>query len=424
MSTELPTPLALADGHLLQGVEAEAAARRGAHGHYAVHRVGADGRHEFLRDPLGVHKRFFACGADGQVHSSPLWHRLLAAGHAPEAVWSVPPGHRLVLDPADGSLTAETVAALPIAMEGAPDDEAPARIRTRLEAVFQAMAPALVGRPVYLALSGGLDSSVIALHAARHLPGATAVTFAMGEPGTAEASEDLETAGAVAAALGLPFHTVIEEVDGVLGRMEEALLHGQDFRDFNVHCALVNAALAAGIARHHAAAGGEEVPVVLTGDTMNELTADYRAETYRGQEYYRLPRLPLPEVRRLLVVGLDAGDREVGIFAAHGIETVQPYALCPDAWTSMPPAMLAREDAKQELVRTAYGGELPGLVFDRPKTRAQSGSADNSTGTLAACVDHGWDSAAVRARFAALHGIDEAALGGFIRGGRYRFRTT
>lgn len=418
-----PPPLVLEGDGLRTGDAVFEAAARGLPGHYALHRLRADGLHEFLRDPLGVHKLFYARAEDGRVSSSSLWHRLLAAGHAPEEVWSVPPGHRLLLDPREGELEAEEVGPLPVAMEGEADPEAPRRLRRRLEQVFQALAPALRGRPTYVALSGGLDSSVIALQAARHLDAPIAVTFAMGKPGGAP-SEDFVAAEAVAAALGLPFHAVVEERDAVLARMDEALLHGQDFRDFNVHCALVNAALAVGIARHHAEVGGSGRPVVLTGDTMNELTADYRAETYRGVEYYRLPRLSLPEVRRLLVVGLDAGDREVGVFRAHGIEVIQPYALCADAWTALPPSMLLGDDAKQDLVRPAYGDDLPDLVFDRPKTRAQSGSADQSTGTLAACIDRGWDGTRVRARFAALHGIGEATLGRFIRAGRYRFRTS
>jgi len=210
----------------------------------------------------------------------------------------------------------------------------------------------------------------------------------------------------------------------VLASLDEVLLYGQDFRDFNVHCGLVNAPLAEGIASLHQQRGGKERPILLTGDTMNELMADYHAEVYQGQEFYRLPDLPLAQVRRLLVKGLDAGDREIGIFHHHGLSAIQPYALCAQVYTGLAPSKLQGDLAKQELVQEVLGERIPTLVYDRPKTRAQSGSADNSTGTLAACIDRGLDSATVQQRFASLYGLERKQLAQFVRGGRYRFRTS
>jgi asparagine synthetase B (glutamine-hydrolysing) len=395
----------------------------GAPGQYALHRMTADGRHQFLRDALGVHKLFFGVDTNGGLQVGHYWHELLQAGVPQEQLWSVPPGYLLQVSANGEELQAQEVASLPVQMDEEPSSS-PAEIRSALESCFQALGEAFADRPVYVALSGGLDSTAIAALAREYLPQSCAVTFALGEPGSTRASEDVDTAAAVARELDMEFATVVRSVDDVLASLDDVLLYGQDFRDFNVHCGLVNAPLAAGIAELHQQRGGQERPILLTGDTMNELMADYHAEVYRGQEFYRLPDLSLAQVRRLLVKGLDAGDREIGIFHHHGLSAIQPYALCAAAYTGLAPNKLQGDLAKQNLVQEVLGDKIPTLVYDRPKTRAQSGSADNSTGTLAACIDHGLDSAAVQTRFAKLYGLEPKQLTQFVRGGRYRFRTS
>jgi len=395
----------------------------GAPGQYALHRVGQDGRHQMLRDALGVHKLFYGLDRSGQMQVGHYWHELLQAGVPQDQLWSVPPGYFLQITADGKQVEAQEVASLPVQMDEEASSPAEA-IRSSLESCFQAMGKAFANRDVYVALSGGLDSTAIAALAHEYLPQSCAVTFALGEPGSKSASEDVDTAAAVARELDMEFATVVRSVDQVLASLDEVLLYGQDFRDFNVHCGLVNAPLAEGIASLHQQRGGKERPILLTGDTMNELMADYHAEVYQGQEFYRLPDLPLAQVRRLLVKGLDAGDREIGIFHHHGLSAIQPYALCAQVYTGLAPSKLQGDLAKQELVQEVLGERIPTLVYDRPKTRAQSGSADNSTGTLAACIDRGLDSATVQQRFASLYGLERKQLAQFVRGGRYRFRTS
>lgn len=399
------------------------AALDGAPGQFALHRKGVDGRHQLLRDALGVHKLFYGLDAKGRFCAGHYWHQLLSEGVPADQLWSVPPGYLLQVSTDGKEVEATEVAAPAVNMEES-STVSPTEIRAQLESCFRAMGRTFADRPVYVALSGGLDSTAVAALAKEYLPRSCAVTFALGEPGSSAASEDVDTAAAVAQELNMEFATVVRSVDQVLGSLEEVLLYGQDFRDFNVHCGLVNAPLAAGIAALHQQRGGQGRPILLTGDTMNELMADYHAEEYRGQVFYRLPELPLAQVRRLLVKGLDAGDREIGIFHHHGLSAIQPYALCASAYTQLAPSCLEGELAKQDLVKQVLGDRIPALVYDRPKTRAQSGSADNATGTLAACIDHGFDSATVRARFAALYGLTDSQLTQFVRGGRYRFRTS
>jgi hypothetical protein len=197
------------------------------------------------------------------------------------------------------------------------------------------------------------------------------------------------------------------------------LTEGIDWRDFNVHAGLVNAALAERIAEDNLEEGRSAL--VLTGDLANEFLADYQPEHYRGVMHYKLPRLEPGALRTHLVRGLDTCHREVGVFAAWHLPVVQPYAAAVDAYLALPAGFLSRVDRKQRLSRAVFGALLPDYIYERKKVRAQLGSSSGDGGVLGLCLDRGLDSAAFRRRFAVLHGGgDLAALDRFIRGGSYR----
>jgi hypothetical protein len=133
--------------------------------------------------------------------------------------------------------------------------------------------------------------------------------------------------------------------------------------------------------------------------------------------------MPAGQLRRFLVQGLDAGDREVGVFTHHGLDAIQPYALCAEAYTALPGGCLERPEAKQQLVRKVMGDAIPSYVYDRPKVRAQIGGAGEVRGTLAALVDRGIDAAALERRFCALFALEPPQLRRAIRAGLYQFPT-
>jgi asparagine synthetase B (glutamine-hydrolysing) len=433
--------LLLRDGAVVRGAELSAAAPREAfgrlRGHFALHLADGEGGHLLARDPLGVNKLFFALGADGEVASANHLADLVRAGHRPERVWSVPSGHVARIWPRERRLVLEKHSTLEFADDTVADlEELPlhaARIRAGLDATFRALRPVLAGRRVYVTLSGGLDSTTIAALAKIHLAdvaGSLAgVTFFVRgassncepEPGT-----DAHFARRVAEALGLPLELVEVPPDGLLELVDEVLVAGQDFRDFNVHCGLVNAALARAVAERSRPADDApaDPPVVLTGDTMNELMADYTPVQYGAAEYYALPRLGPGRLRRFLVSGLDTGDREVGVFAHRGIDTIQPYALHPELYTALPGAFLEVEGAKQRLGRLVMGELVPSFIYDRPKVRAQVGGSERVGGTLAALVDRGIDAAELERRFCRLTGFDPRDLKRWIRAGLYRFTSS
>lgn len=392
-------------------------------GQFAIHIKERDGGEILVRDPLGVNKLFFAIGEDS-VESSNFLIDLIGRGHRLEQIFSVPSGHRVTIHVAERKLAMRKYRNLEFDQSGTPvrplDDYA-LRIRERIAVVFRRLRRALAGRRLFVTLSGGLDSTTIAVAAREHLGDFTAVTFAMhdgsGRPGS---SEDHHFAKLVAADLGVPIETVLATPDDVAALVDVALVYGQDWREFNVHCALVNARIAEHLARTHLSDGTER-PVILTGDTMNELMADYAPVTFRGKEFYSLPRLPPARLRRFLVSGLDSGDREVGVFAHFGMDVIQPYAMLADVYASLPAAHVQGTDAKQRLARKIMGDRIPAEIYARPKVRAQVGGSKNVGGTLRAMVDAGLTRDRLRRRFAELFDCREDARDRLIQAGFYRF---
>jgi asparagine synthetase B (glutamine-hydrolysing) len=393
-------------------------------GHFALHLPGGDDEHVLARDPLGVNKLFYAVAPSGRLDVANFFIDLRRLDHPPSRIWSVPSGHLVRISPARRSLTLEKYSKLAFA----PDSEQPpteadledhaARIRTRLEQTFRALRPLLAGRPLYVTMSGGLDSTTVAALTRELVGEFIGLTFRV--EGPSGARDDHFFAQKVAQALGVRLEVVTVPSKGLIDLIDPVLLHGQDYRDFNVHCGLVNAALAAALRDRHP--GGR--PVVLTGDTMNELVADYTPVAYGAREYYGLPRVGIDRMRRFLVTGLDSGDREVGIFAHQGVDTIQPYALCPEVYCALPGSLLAQPAAKQRIARLVMGDRVPSFIYDRPKVRAQVGSSEEVGGTLAALVDQGIDAAELERRFCRLQGFEPRELKTWIRGGYYRFTST
>jgi asparagine synthetase B (glutamine-hydrolysing) len=230
-------------------------------------------------------------------------------------------------------------------------------------------------------------------------------------------SADRLTAERLAAHFRLPLLAVTPSPDELLEGLDDVLREGIDWRDFNVHAALVNYALAREIAA--ARASGE--CLVLTGDLPNEYLVDYHAEQVGGRIYYALPRLSPPALQAALVRGLDTSHREIGPFQAWSLPAVQVYAPAVDHYLELPYAFLDEPRRKDRLSRHLFGARIPEYVYTRPKTRAQVGDEDVGRGVLGLCLQRGIDAPALRRRFAELHGVrNQGLLNRFIRAGRYR----
>jgi asparagine synthetase B (glutamine-hydrolysing) len=382
-------------------------------------RGDGSGNWRLVRDPLGLNKLFWTRDTDGAIVVAARPKRLVDAGHAFDELQAVPRGVVVDLVPGQDS---RSYAAAPIerAAENPATQEIEAigvEIRATLDSYLAMLASAHPNVRAYACLSGGLDSSGIAALARLHFPSLVAVSFDI--ENRSGPSDDRLMAERLAADLGLPLLRATVEPQGLLEHIDTVLTEGIDWRDFNVHAGLVNAALAERIAGDAPDHDGRVL--VLTGDLANEFLADYQPERYRGETYYKLPRLDLGALRTHLVRGLDTCHREIGVFGAWNLPVVQPYAVAVDAYLALSPDWLAHADRKQVLSRAIFGDLLPEYVYTRKKVRAQLGSAHGDGGVLALCVDRGLDSAALRGRFASLHGIDDLrSLDRFIRAGSYR----
>lgn len=367
------------------------------------------------RDPLGLNKLFYACHESRGVLVGNYVHDLICAGAPFDAVYSVPAGSRVILDPGRSSLATERYFRLADFAPGelSEFDERVARCRSELERTFGWLAQRYDGARVVVCLSGGLDSSLVAATAARYFPDPVAYTYSYLDPDdSAGPSADAEVACRTADFLGLDFRIVQVGPAEVLGALPDALRYGQDFRDFNAHSAVVNVVLARAIA----ADGDGRPTVVLTGDLMNELFADYAPVSYRGREYYGLPDLPADKLRMVLLRGMQAGDREVGVFHAAGLEVVQPYAFFFEHLLGLPSGI-----AKQDVIASIAGNALPEEVYSRPKARAQIGDGEVVRGIMPLLLDSGRDEQWLADAFRAeLNVPADANLGEFIRNGVYR----
>ncbi|HTF88628.1 MAG TPA: asparagine synthase-related protein [Planctomycetota bacterium] len=395
-------------------------------GHFAIHYRFGSGEHLLARDLLGVHKLFFAVGCDGHIEAANYFVDLLRAGYPAEQVFSVPSGHYLLIHPDERRYSLQRWGAIRFGRNARARvsehrlDVFATAIRAALERTFRMLAKRFDRRPVYVTLSGGLDSTTIAAFAREHFANVHAVTFALKTPRLSDRGSDLFFARRVASDLGLPLIEVIVDPEEVLELLDDVLVYGQDWRDFNVHCGLVNAALGRALCALHERGPR---PVVLTGDTMNELLADYSPVSLGGKEYYGLPRIDKGAVRRFLVKGLDSGDREVGIFARFGVDTVQPYAMCAKEYAALPHDLVCSADFKARAVRAVMGSIVPESVYRRPKVRAQVAVDGLPGGILALLIACGIDQRHLKRRFARLLAMDSRSVHGMFRGGLYRFST-
>lgn len=341
------------------------------------------------RDPLGCAKAFYGRSRDGGLVVGNRIANLVGRGVPLAEVASCPPGRIIAVGPGVRSRVLGAPASQQAKVSAFDPDALRSRARERLAAAFTTLADRHRGARFVVCLSGGSDSSIIAGFAAKHLPGAVCCSFSFRSPKTGAdvgrqldqldaVSDDFRAASRVAQYLGLPLLPVMRSVEAVRDALPLAIGLCQDWRDFNVHCAVVNLFLAQDI---RARFPGDDV-VVLTGDLMNEYLCDYREETVDGQVYYRQPRVDIGRRRDFFIMGLDAGDREIGVFGAYRLMLYQTYALLADLYLAIPASELERANFKHRLNDPLLPDGLPDLIT-RQKTRAQVGGKD--MGVLGVC---------------------------------------
>ena len=350
-------------------------------GQYAI--AWRDGPAVYLaRDPLGCNKLFYGFLSDRRLVVASRISRALDLGVHLDGLMSAPPGR--ILRVLDGRVT--VVAGQDLSSEGAdPDFDLAAFQRDVTNDLGEAFAELREAHPnaaFAVCLSGGLDSAGVAALARQHLPDVTAFSFSyLGPtatmqdiPHSEEVSEDFRSAQTIARALDIKFVPVVRPQQAVASAIEDAVRLCQDWRDFNVHCAVVNLFLAQGIRAYFP----ESKVVVLTGDLMNEYLCDYQEEVVDGVRYYPQPRISRERLRRFFVRGLDAGDREIGVFNAFGLTVRQIYSAVAPLYMRIPGDLLVAPNAKRVLNGHLLPGSIKPLV-SKSKRRAQVGGADGGT---------------------------------------------
>ncbi len=367
-------------------------------GQYA--KAGYDGDEIVIaRDPLGCAKLFYGRSRTGDLVVSNRIARLIARAVPLADVASCPPGRVVRIDPDGSRCMLGAPMRYPASTTGPLDpDELRARARARLAAAFTALGERHRGARFVVCLSGGSDSSIIAAFAAKYLPGAICCSFSFRpevEPADqadqlAAGSDDFRAATRVAQQLDMQLRPVLRSPQAVRDALPLAIGLCQDWRDFNVHCAVVNLFLA----QDMRAWFPDDDVIVLTGDLMNEYLCDYREEMVDGQVYYRQPRVDIGRRRDFFVMGLDAGDREIGVFGAYGLIPYQIYALLADLYLAIPATELERPGFKHWLNGPLLPNGLASLI-NQQKTRAQVGGKDK--GVLGICHRMGITSARLQA---------------------------
>src|SRR5215217_7149080 len=222
------------------------------------------GTWRLLRDPLGINKLFWAGDTEGNVLVSGRPHLLLEAGCHFEEIHAIPPG--VVVDLRPGHSSPEEHSLIPDSWFTAQEstdvevETAAKSIRATLDRYLSALAATHPRAQAFVCLSGGLDSTGIAVLIREHFRDTVAVSFDLQRP-DGRMSEDRQVAERLASDLDLPLLEADVTEDRLFDMLDTVLVEGIDWRDFNVHTGLVNAVLARAI--DGAATDGQAI--VFTG---------------------------------------------------------------------------------------------------------------------------------------------------------------
>lgn len=389
-------------------------------GQFASVRETEDGLFRAIRDPLGIGKIFYTETPDSKLHFSDRFASLFPFK---STIYSVPAGMMVnigtggrrkfmrylgVPDTIDETLNRNAFEMM--------DTPNVIRFRQRFDSRLNTLFTLFRGLEdegwkFFVALSGGLDSTIIASRATRYLKNPIACTLDLGK------SEDSEKSQNIAEHLGITHSVFPTDEEKILRALDIAPGLCQDFRDFNVHCAALNILLAMSIKQYvdsHDEIDKKKV-IVLTGDLMNEFTCDYAGEFIDGVEYYKLPNVGKKELQNHLIKGLDTSDREISVFKAFGINCVQPFAALYDLYTSIPESVLTADDPKKLL----NSFQVDSVILDfipKTKLRAQVGSRENM-GILGLCHTKGFNNKTFYKRLIDTSGHTDVSVPMFM--GRY-----
>ena len=180
-------------------------------------------------------------------------------------------------------------------------------------------------------LSGGLDSTIIAYLCKKIFKKVNAITCVFlskqdfklyKKKGIVnnQTYKDFINAKTIARELKVNFFPIVKPLTTVLSSLEKIMYLIQDWRDFNVHCGVLNYEVSKFIEKKNF----RNLPI-LTGDFMNECFADYENEIINEKVYYKQLNISTNLRSKFLIDGLQSSDRENGIFSKKKLKIYQPY---------------------------------------------------------------------------------------------------
>lgn len=216
--------------------------------------------------------------------------------------------------------------------------------------------------PVGISLSGGLDSSIVAMLASQDTTQLN--SFAVG----VEGSEDLGAARKMAGILGTRHHERIFTEREMLDALPKVIYHLESFDPALVRSAIPNFFLADLASKH--------VKVILTGEGADEIYAGYDYLS-SFSSHAELQREMTNITTALHNTNLQRADR---IAMACGLEARVPFldiksvALglgLPVEWKTH------RDKPAKYLLRKAFSADLPEEIVNRPKQKFSKGAGSS-----------------------------------------------
>jgi len=265
------------------------------------------------------------------------------------------------------------------------------------------------GNSCYVCLSGGLDSTLIAFFAKKIFKNVVLLTAYEKDKG--KKSSDLKHASQVARKLKLKHIKIPFNLKKQLKDLKKIMYASQDWRDYNIHCAFLNFAIAKYIDKKL-----KKLPV-LTGDMMNEFFADYDSEIFKGETFYNIPNVEKKIRQRFFIRSLDSSDREIGIFNFFRIPLFQPYSVVVSDYESIPKKIINKKKSKYIINGKFIPNSLLKLVLKK-KNRAKI--TDDGGGILSFFLKNMINQKKLNSLFKAYFKIDQKFLRKFINIGSYR----
>ena len=221
----------------------------------------------------------------------------------------------------------------------------------------------IADEPVGISLSGGLDSSIIAMLAnqsTEHLH-----SFAVGMEG----SEDLAAARKMANTLNTVHHERIYTDQEMLDALPRVIYHLETFDPALVRSAIPNYFLAE--------MASQQVKVILTGEGADEIYAGY--DYLRSYENPEMLQTEMVNITTALHnTNLQRADRVAMAFGLEArvpfldVESVRLGLGLPAKWKAH------RNRPAKYLLRRAFMAELPAEIANRPKQKFSKGAGSSN----------------------------------------------